>query len=58
MFGKINKTCKIGNIKLQNNTGCPSVSYTKYFFIQNIFYTKYFSVVTKKYLPTYHVGKL
>ena len=53
MFGKINKTCKIGNIKLQNNTGVGQV-----LVIQNIFYTKYFSVVTKKYLPTYHVGKL
>ena len=37
MFGKINKTCKIGNIKLQNNTG---VSYTKYF-LYKIFFCRH-----------------
>ena len=37
MFGKINKTCKIGNIKLQNKTGVGQV-----LVIQNIFSYKIF----------------
>ena len=41
MFGKINKTCKIGNIKLQNNTGVGQVLVIPFIFLYKIFFCRH-----------------